>query len=130
MIGKRNIIAALFATMFATTFFSGLIAGHAEGRFLAGITVLPLMAGLEEQTEQTLVFDKPNGRIIQAVAIAEAGRIDRDDVWRFYDGTLPQLGWRRLSGGKFVRDGEKLSIRVEKNHTRLTVRFAIAPGTE
>ena len=148
----------MFAALFATLIMLGIAQVHADGQtggragsqtgeqageqaegvFLAGVTDLPLMAGLQEQTEQTLIFDKPNGRIIQAVATAEtgtgagkgAGGIDRDAVWQFYDGTLPQLGWRRIRGGSFVRDGEKLSIRVEKNQKILTVRFAITPGNE
>ena len=66
---------------------------------------------------------------LEGQAIA-SGESDLAALWRFYNETLPQLGWRRLATGHFVRDGEGLRITVEKNDARLTVRFAIAPGTE
>ncbi len=124
MIGRRIIIAALLAIWLLPL---ATHRGRADGGFLAGIEDLPLMPGLREIHELTMIFDKPDGRLIRAVA---KGEIDLASVWRFYDDTLPQLGWRRLATGHFVRDGESLRISAEKNGARLTVRFAIAPGTK
>ena len=112
MIGKRIIIAGLLAPWLLLL---GPITGRADGGFLAGVEDLPL------------IYDKLDGRLVQAIA---SGESDLAALWRFYNETLPQLGWRRLATGHFVRDGEGLRITVEKNDAMLTVRFAIAPGTE
>ncbi len=124
MIGKKFIFAALLAPWLLSLMPS---TGYGDGGFLPGVEDLPLMPGLREMPEATLIFDKPVGRLVQAMA---KGKSDPATLWRFYDETLPQLGWRRVATGHFVRDGEGLRITVEKNGPTLTVRFAIAPGTE
>ncbi len=124
MIGKRLVIAALLAPWLLLL---SPITGKADGGFLGGVEDLPLMPGLREIPDATLIYDKPDGRLVRAVA---SGEIDQAMLWRFYDETLPQLGWRRVATGYFVRDGEGLRITAEKSDATLTVRFAIAPGTE
>jgi len=136
MIGKRIIAAALFAPwLLLTAPIAGTGVKAADVAFLAGVADLPLMPGLREIPDATMIFDKPHGRLIQAVAVSEKGSADSPAIglpalWRFYDETLPQLGWRRAGQGYYVRDGEGLRIRAEKNGPIVTVRFAIAPGTE
>jgi hypothetical protein len=124
MTGKKFIFAALLAPWLVCLTPD---MGHAAGGFLPGVEDLPLMPGLREVPEATLVFDKPAGRLVRAMARGESSAAA---LWRFYDETLPQLGWRRVASGYFVRDGEGLRITVENNGTTLTVHFAIAPGTE
>ena len=124
MDGKRYKIAA--SLIFATVLF-GAGAGRGSDAFVAGVTDLPLMPGLHPLPEATLIFDKPNGRIVQAAA---TGAGSRDKLWEFYDETLPQLGWHRRGPAHFTRDGERLRITVEKNDSQLPVRFAMAPGSE
>ena len=65
------------------------------GAFVEGIDDLPLMPGLVGMADQSLVFDKPDGRIVQAVA---TGRVQASAVRSFYADTAPQLGWK--SGGR------------------------------
>ena len=108
---------------------AGLLALHtahaAEDGFVAGITDLPLIPGLHVVDEATVVFEKPGGRLVHAIA---KGDRTEEAFWRFYEETLPQLGWRTVKRGKFVRDKENLHIDVEKNESQLIARFAIAPG--
>ena len=124
MVEMRNIVAACLILMLALL---TPWTGHGNEAFVAGVTDLPLMPGLEEMPKTTLVFDKPDGRLVRATA---RGEISPSTVWHFYDETLPQLGWRRLSQGYFDRDGENLQISVEIIDSKLTVRFAIAPRSE
>lgn len=124
MIGKRIIIAALVIPWFLSL---TPIMGHAEDGFLPGVEDLPLMPELRELPEARLIFDKPDGRLVQAMA---SGDISPAALWRFYDETLPQLGWHRRARGHFVRDGEELHISAKKSGETLMVRFAIAPGSE
>ncbi|MDA1098312.1 MAG: hypothetical protein O2967_04945 [Proteobacteria bacterium] len=132
MIGRKFIFAALLAPWLLSLMPSigradGGVLPVADGSFLAGVEDLPLMPGLREIPEATMIFDKPAGRLVQAMAQGEGNQAA---LWQFYDETLPQLGWRRAASGYFVRDGEGLRISVEKHGATLTVRFAIAPISE
>jgi hypothetical protein len=95
----------------------------AEG-FVTGIDDLPLMAGLAEVPGSGIVFDKPEGRIVEAYA---SGAVSRDEVEAFYGATLPQLGWEPAAPGEWVREGERLSLTYDGAGESLTVRFSLAP---
>ena len=102
-------------------------AWSAENAFVDGIDDLPLMPGLAAVADQSLVFDKPDGRIVQAVA---TGRVRAAAVRSFYADTAPQLGWKPAGEGRYTRDGE--SLRIELTDPRapggaLTVRFIVNP---
>lgn len=77
--------------------------------YLSSIADLPLIDGLREQPEKATVFDAPMGRIATAYA---SGQLEADDIIDFYDETLPQLGWERVSSGTYRRDSETLKIDV------------------
>ena len=99
----------------------------AGGAFVEGIDDLPLMPGLVGVADQSLVFDKPDGRIVQAVA---AGRVQASAVRSFYADTAPQLGWKSAGEGRFTRDGESLRIELIDSGApggTLTVRFLVNP---
>jgi hypothetical protein len=99
-------------------------AALAADAFVPGIDDLPLMPGLVAEAD-ALVFDKPDGRIVQATA---RGGLESRAVRDFYDSTLPQLGWRRQSAGRYVREGEALDIAIEGTGGRITVQFTLSPG--
>ena len=99
----------------------------ADGAFVEGIDDLPLMPGLVGIADQSLVFDKPDGRIVQAVA---TGRVRASAVRSFYADTAPQLGWKSAGEGRFTRDGESLRIELidpGAPGSALIVRFLINP---
>lgn len=104
--------------------------GHAIGQdleFLAGIEDLPLMEELHEVKTATLVFDKPDGRIIEAAAI---GTVTAAKVQSFYHSTLPALGWTKTGHLHFFREGEVLSLSILQNDDKVQVLFSIMPHTE
>ena len=64
-----------------------------EPATLEALTGIPVMIGLEENIDQRIIFDKPEGRIIHVVLggdIAPAQALD------FYKEVLYQLGWQAL----------------------------------
>jgi len=88
--------------------FPSIPADAAEAQpFVPGLPDVPAMPGLRAAEAEPLVFDKPGGRIVQAVL---SGAVPRSAVLAFYDQTLPQLGWRRASERVFVREGEELRL--------------------
>jgi hypothetical protein len=107
-----------------------------EGAFVAGIGDLPLMGGLSQDPAQDVVFDKPGGRIVQAVA---RGSVEPAAVRAFYQSTLPQLGWTPAGTDRWAREGEALALEFpasrEPGHRAagprgpavLTVRFLLSP---
>ena len=103
------------------------IATFASDRFVAGIADLPLMPGLYLVHEETVIFEKPAGRLVRAIA---KGNRTKEAFWQFYEDTLPQLGWRTVKRGNFMRDGESLNIKIEENDSQITARFMVAPASK
>ncbi len=140
MYGIRMLRFSMFrAVVVGTLFLAGLagLTGPARAvtpvspaaAFVDGIDDLPLMPGLSPVTEEGLVFDKPGGRIVHAVA---RGTVTPAAVRQFYADTAPQLGWRGAGDNRFVREGEVLQIELVVAPGRngagpLTVRFVLVP---
>jgi hypothetical protein len=72
----------------------------------------------------SLVFDKPQGRIVEAQA---AGKVTRRAVRSFYGATLPQLGWTAAGGNAWRREGEQLKLDFHGRDGNLTVGFSLSP---
>jgi len=96
--------------------------------FFSGIEDFPLMSGLSELPDATLIFDSPSGRFVEAYAV---GRVTQTEMARFYSASLPQLGWLAINVSSYQREGEVLEIQIvgpaADDGTR-TVRFAIFPA--
>ena len=112
---------------------AGAPAIAADG-FVPGIDDLPLMPGLAALAGQSVVFDAPGGRVIDAWA---EGAVTQGDVLSFYGSTLPQLGWTVAAPDLFRREGETLRLEFPARADRLQqpaatgallVRFYLSPG--
>ncbi len=108
--------------------FLALAAGPAQAAdFVAGTEDLPLMPGLAAVAGTSLVFDKPEGRIVEAEA---HGALPRAKVADFYAATLPQLGWAAAGSDRWQREGEVLRIDYGGRDGDLTVGFTLSPQQE
>jgi len=100
-----------------------------EPEYLNAIADLPLPPGLVEDVDAGLSFDKPGGRIVEALA---RGALAKSDVAAFYRATLPALGWKPLvdapSGSRWLRGGETLSVDIVEGTSPIVVRFSITPN--
>lgn len=94
---------------------------------------LPLMAGLIENQDAAMLFDSPDGRIVNAEA---AGNIKSDDITNYYKGVLPALGWSILGGSCEAlstncilaeRENEKLSLNLFDHNGGSRITFALSP---
>jgi len=109
------------------TFLFVLLAGlqaRAADSFVYGFEDLPLMEALSQVAGSSVLFDTPQGRIVQATAV---GPIDKDSVLTFYRTTLPQLGWIMAGDAEFQREGEILKLEFSERDSLLEVRFLIEP---
>lgn len=86
---------------------------------------IPLMEGLREFPGEGVIFDKPQGRIIEAVAKLETAT--EEQVNAFYNETLPQLGWDKVKDGTFEREAETLQISYELHDGATYLKLAVAP---
>ena len=102
-------------------------AAPAGAQYLSAAPDIPLAEGLRENPDATLVFDKPQGRILQMSATQAVGA-NPTRTRQFYTASLPNLGWRaRPSQDKniltFNRKGETLRLSFRAD----TVIFDLTP---
>lgn len=97
----------------------------ATTQFVPSIDDLPLMPGLSPLRDEDTVFVVPHaGRIAESAAI---GAVDVDEVYKYYNRSLPQLGWKPNGARTYSRNGEKLHILARANGKITTVQFSIKP---
>lgn len=112
-----SVFIALAVLVFAT------LAPAAE-KFFGAMEDLPVMSGLVEDPSARVVFDKPQGRIVQITA---GGDVAPSEVRQFYREVLPQLGWTRTGADIYRREGEVLRLGLRRDGGRVTVRFSLSP---
>ncbi|MBU6474323.1 MAG: hypothetical protein KGQ70_00020 [Alphaproteobacteria bacterium] len=100
-------------------------AAHAtQTAYFSAMDDLPVMQGMVEQPADTVIFDKPAGRIVEFSArTAEQPRA----VLAFYGSALPPLGWKPVKKGVFVRAHEKLKMDFAAAAGETLVRFTLTP---
>lgn len=87
---------------------------------------VPVMAGLIEIPDQAMSFDKADGRIAEAGALAE--NINPEDVSSFYDVALTQMGWQARQAGVYHRETERLRLKIiSMKGGDLLVQFSLEP---
>ena len=126
---KNRYVSKFVARALATVVLGSVSLALAEDGFFLAIDDLPLMPGLTEVPGAGVVFDKPQGRIVEAYA---EGAVAGDVVAAFYENTLPQLGWTEISSSAsnthWRREGEVLQVEVLVDHRLVTVRFYLTPN--
>lgn len=65
-----------------------------------------------ELDDQAAVFDQPEGRVAEVVAIVD-DELALNDVEAFYEQALPQFGWARVGPRLFQRTDERLELSFE-----------------
>ena len=80
---------------------------------------------MSEVADQSFVFDKAEGRVVETVGFLSAS--DTDRTIKFYETALPQLGWKPLKTAIFERNNEQLVVRAEKVAQGQLVRFQLSP---
>jgi hypothetical protein len=96
----------------------------AAEEFVAGTEDVPLMPGLRPMPNSDVVFDKPEGRIVEARA---EGDTTRAKVEAFYAASLPPLGWKAAGRDQWQRDTERLRLDFAGAGRNLAVDFTLSP---
>ena len=98
--------------------------GAVDSGFVAGTEDIPLMPGLRNQESTLVVFDKPQGRIVE---IEARGKVTRASAEKFYAASLPPLGWVADGTHRWRREGEGLRLDIKGHDGDLRVGFSLAP---
>lgn len=97
----------------------------ADSGYLADVDDLPLPPGLSEDDSARVVFDKPEGRIVEAQATGSGTPAGVED---FYAGALPALGWQARGNGAWSRGDEVLQLTISQDGPQVVVRYLITPA--
>lgn len=131
-INAINRVSLLFAVLFSYNCLflicQNVLAADIKDtpRFFQLLDDVPLMPGLEEVPELSVYFDKPEGRIVESVAIL--GHLSQKDVLVYYTGTLTQMGWGIVDKDSFFRDRERLDITFEQQNGIRYLKVSINPS--
>lgn len=96
-----------------------------ETTFFHALNDVPVMEGLRELPDESINFDKPEGRIVTATAVSD--HLKPEKIRAFYDQTLPQLGWARGADGTFTREQERMKLIIEEKQGVSIARFTVEP---
>ncbi|PZO87077.1 MAG: hypothetical protein DI626_04805 [Micavibrio aeruginosavorus] len=97
----------------------------AEERFFEALYDVPVMPGMEEVPGQSMLFDKPDGRIAVVVAATKVAK--PAEVSAFYDETLTQMGWKKVGVNQYLRGEQRLGIKIEGATRASVVNFTLEP---
>ena len=99
---------------------------QAETKFFSIMPDVPVAAGFRELTDSIMMFDTPEGRLLDFSAQSNS-QLACQGAIAFYVQTLPHLGWRAQQRS-FVREGERLDMRLEQQSADLCVLyFSVRP---
>ena len=93
--------------------------------FFEALYDVPVMPGLEEVKDQAMLFDKPDGRIASVVAASKS--LNATEIARFYEESLPQLGWKKTAQNQYVRGSDRLVMDLSKSPPLTVVHFTLSP---
>lgn len=97
----------------------------AQERFSTMIEDLPLPALLIEDTDNSVLFDKPSGRFVELEAFTQS--MSALEIYTFYERSLPALGWQKIDTKNYQRDKENLKIHIEQKDKTQRVIFTLTP---
>ena len=124
---QRGFIGLFCLALFVVILTGGLKA--ATDTYIAGVEDLPLMPGLTEKIEDRVIFDTPEGRILEAITWGAVGTVSASAVKTFYRNTLPQLGWHpEKFEAKSSRESKAESISFAREGERLLIEFSPGSG--
>lgn len=121
---KQLLTFCLLALMVVPAFAAEQVASGPA--FFEALYDVPVMPGLKEIPGQAMLFDKPDGRI--ASVTAATAQYDNAAISRFYDETLPQLGWKKIAQNQYVRGEDRLEFELTKKPPLTVVHFTLSPN--
>lgn len=86
---------------------------------------IPLMPNMVELDDQSYIFDKAEGRVIESAGFLSVD--SRKNITSFYQSALKELGWNPLKNNVFQRGNEILSFEINDKKNGFRVKFQLQP---
>lgn len=119
-------LAAIMVMAFVVA-VAAMLAGPVRAEnFLSAADDIPLIDGLREVPDGVLVFDKPQGRIVQLTALRDS-RLAVADIRDFYRRSLPNLGWTKMDETENLLTFESPAEILRLTFTADLVMFDVTP---
>ncbi len=122
----RSVVVFVFLMLIACVSGAAIAASQTYLRYLPDV---PLMPSMVELDDQSMIFDKAEGRVIESSVLA--GDLSEIMVREFYQKALPELGWVEAGPQRFLRNEEQLIVKWEKLPGGVpggvVVRFSLSP---
>ncbi len=120
----KSICTLFFAALLCIGTGSPLYASDQTSDFLSVLPDIPLPIQVTETLDSQMDFDSANGRIIQ---VAASGPVSMKEIIKFYQNTLPQLGWVVKSDQIFLRENEQLKLSFSSENNLTILQFELSP---
>lgn len=88
---------------------------------------IPLSPSMIEIEDESFVFDKAEGRVIESVGFLSVSNSQK--TIQFYQDALARLGWKALNNMAFRRNNEQIILKIEEVPQGMQVRFRLLPQT-
>ncbi len=92
---------------------------------------IPLPTAFEEDKAEALLYNTPDGRIMESNA---TGKGDKDAIIDFYTQSLTELGWTKNTNhnnkisARYIKDGERLDITITTSETGNNINYHLSPS--
>ncbi len=96
----------------------------AQPEFIPGFEDVPVMQGMIWSGDRSFSFDSPEGSVVTAEFKT---RNPVEDVLKYYDDTLKNLGWIRDRSGNYRRGVDVLLMNISKKSDFSVVRLKQLP---
>ena len=113
----------LFLALSSVALMGLASAAHADQpAFFSALNDIPAMPGLYEAPERHMIFDVPEGRIVELAIVPK--NLSRAAIENYYRQTLPQFGWHIKKENSYIRDGEQLDLFFENQNL---LKISVSP---
>jgi len=86
---------------------------------------VPIMSGFALSNDDVIVFDKPQGRVIDLTVWCSANCPSTKEIEVFYMDTMNRLGWNTIKDHEFTNEGATLNYNImrDKNSDSVIILF-------
>ncbi len=92
--------------------------------FVYGLGDIPIFKDMQNREDSFVLFDKVEGRFAYSEII---GEYKVNEIEKFYNIVLPNLGWKKKKKNFFKRGNENLEIKYSIKENKTKVIFSIFP---
>ena len=115
-------------TLIALTFYffilsySGLDSKNIKTDFIDGIDGLPLHDKMTVEKNSLVMFDTNQGNFVE---VEIKGKSSIENISKFYNEVLPNLGWESENRTKFIRGKDSLELQYSSENQTAIVKFKL-----